>query len=280
MLSEVQINTGTKIRMVAVRLYGRGIKRYFYAGDLDLPDGSDLLVEYEGEPIFGRSENLPFFLEPEQIREDAGPVLRLATAEDLQQHQENIEYEVNAFRIAKAKIREHELEMNLVDVELLWSHSRLIFYFTADGRVDFRSLVKDLAAIFRMRIDLRQIGVRDEAKMLGALGICGRELCCSSFLRTFEPVSIKMAKMQNLSMNPGKISGACGRLLCCLKYEEEVYVDLKKRLPKQGETVYTPVGEALVVNVEKLKELVWVEPRGVGDDEVIKYPLAEIKRID
>ena len=178
-------------------------------------------------------------------------VTRPATQEDLRRVEENRKKEEKAFRIAQEKIALCKLEMKLVEVEYAFDGSKILFYFTADGRVDFRELVKELAAVFRMRIELRQIGVRDEAKMLNGIGICGRPLCCASFLGDFQPVSIKMAKEQNLSLNPTKISGICGRLMCCLKYEEDVYEELNKKLPRVGDIISTPdgTGEILTTNV-------------------------------
>ena len=176
-------------------------------------------------------------------------LIRIATNQDLKVLEENKEKQLQAFEICEKKIAEHKLEMHLVDVEYTFDNSKILFYFTADGRVDFRMLVKDLASVFRTRIELRQIGVRDEAKMLGGLGICGRPFCCNSFLGDFQPVSIKMAKEQGLSLSPTKISGTCGRLMCCLKYEQEAYTDLLKTTPKIGAIVKTPDGSGLVVDV-------------------------------
>ncbi|MBQ7504437.1 MAG: stage 0 sporulation family protein [Ruminococcus sp.] len=175
------------------------------------------------------------------------PLIRKATENDLSHVEENKKREKEAFKTCEKKIAEHNLKMNLVDVEYTFDNNKILFYFTADGRVDFRALVKDLAGVFRTRIELRQIGVRDEAKMLGGLGVCGRPFCCHSFMGDFQPVSIKMAKEQGLSLSPVKISGTCGRLMCCLKYEQEAYTDLLKRTPKVGAIVKTPEGKGLVV---------------------------------
>lgn len=176
-------------------------------------------------------------------------VIRLATPKDIAQMEENRRREVHAFEVCQQKILEHKMDMKLVDVEYTFDNSKILFYFTADGRVDFRDLVKDLASIFRTRIELRQIGVRDEAKMLGGLGICGRVFCCTSFLSDFQPVSIKMAKEQGLSLNPTKISGTCGRLMCCLKYEQNAYEDLLRTTPRVGTPVNTPDGPGTVVEI-------------------------------
>lgn len=175
------------------------------------------------------------------------PMIRIANQNDLNHIEENKKREKEAFKICEKKIADHGLEMNLVDVEYTFDNNKILFYFTADGRVDFRALVKDLASVFRTRIELRQIGVRDEAKMLGGLGVCGRPFCCHSFMGDFQPVSIKMAKEQGLSLSPVKISGTCGRLMCCLKYEQEAYSDLLKRTPKVGAIVKTPEGRGIVV---------------------------------
>lgn len=189
----------------------------------------------------------------EEIVSPLKKVLRIATKDDLVKIKENEEKEQKAFEICKKKIAEHKLEMDLVRVEYTFDASKITFYFTSDGRVDFREIVKDLASVFRTRIELRQIGVRDEAKMIGGLGMCGRELCCGSYLDGFNPVSIKMAKEQGLSLNPAKISGTCGRLMCCLKYEQDVYEHLLKVTPKTGAVVKTPDGKGVVTEVNLLK---------------------------
>src|SRR5690606_31020637 len=199
---------------------------------------------------------------------------RLADEKDRFQVNENKKAAKEAFDICAEKIIEHELEMKLVDVEYTFDRNKVIFYFTADGRVDFRDLVKDLAAIFKTRIELRQIGVRDEAKMLGGIGPCGRMLCCSTFLGDFEPVSIKMAKDQNLSLNPTKISGLCGRLMCCLKYENDEYEEAKEQLPDIGEIIDTPDGVGKVVGLNILERVLQVEI--VDQERILEYTLEEI----
>ena len=201
-------------------------------------------------------------------------VLRLADEKDHFQVAENRKATKEAFDVCAEKIVEHDLEMKLVDVEYTFDRNKVIFYFTADGRVDFRELVKDLAAIFKTRIELRQIGVRDEAKMLGGIGPCGRMLCCSTFLGDFEPVSIKMAKDQNLSLNPTKISGLCGRLMCCLKYENDEYESAKEQLPDLGELIYTSHGKGKVVGLNLLERVVQIELTEM--QKVIEYTLEEI----
>ena len=193
-------------------------------------------------------------------------LIRIATKDDMRRLRENAKKEKEALKICEQKVAEHGLDMKLVDVEYTFDNSKILFYFTADGRVDFRSLVKDLASVFRTRIELRQIGVRDESKMLGGLGVCGRPFCCSSFLGEFHPVSIKMAKEQGLSLSPTKISGTCGRLMCCLKYEQDAYTDLLKRTPKVGAIVKTPLGRGLVVDVNLLTQTLKVKMDNTPDD--------------
>ncbi|MDI3534040.1 MAG: hypothetical protein PWQ82_405 [Thermosediminibacterales bacterium] len=201
-------------------------------------------------------------------------VIRKATEQDRQQVLENKKKAKEAFNICLDKIEKHGLDMKLVDVEYTFDRSKIIFYFTADGRVDFRELVKDLASVFRTRIELRQIGVRDEAKMLGGLGPCGRQLCCATFLGEFDPVSIRMAKQQNLTLNPGKISGLCGRLMCCLKYECDVYEGIRENLPAVGKRVITPEGEGKVVDVNVVKESVTVKLD--EENQILEFPFEEV----
>lgn len=203
-------------------------------------------------------------------------VIRKATEEDLAQMRKNREKQISAAKICNEKIAAHKLDMKLVDVEYTFDNNKILFYFTADGRVDFRELVKDLASVFRTRIELRQIGVRDEAKMLGGLGICGRPFCCSTFLGEFQPVSIKMAKEQSLSLNPVKISGTCGRLMCCLKYEQEAYEDLLRTTPKVGALVETVEGKGKVVEVNLLSGLLKVRLDANPDAPARVYPKEEV----
>ena len=203
-------------------------------------------------------------------------VIRKATEEDLAQMRKNREKQISAAKICNEKIAAHKLDMKLVDVEYTFDNNKILFYFTADGRVDFRELVKDLASVFRTRIELRQIGVRDEAKMLGGLGICGRPFCCSTFLGEFQPVSIKMAKEQSLSLNPVKISGTCGRLMCCLKYEQEAYEDLLRTTPKVGALVETAEGKGKVVEVNLLSGLLKVRLDANPDATARVYPKEEV----
>lgn len=233
--------------IVGVRFKSVGKIYYFSPGDLRLTVGDRVIVETVrgvecGEVVIANRQ-----IEDNQLSTPLKPIIRAATEQDMQVLAKNKEKEKDAFRICEEKIAFRKLKMNLVDVECTFDNNKLLFYFTAENRVDFRELVKDLAAVFRTRIELRQIGVRDEAKILGGLGICGREFCCKSYMGDFQPVSIKMAKEQGLSLNPTKISGTCGRLMCCLKYEQEAYTDLLKHTPKVGAIVNTPEGRGLVV---------------------------------
>ena len=232
--------------IVSVRFRSEGKQYYFDPQGLTCRPGDGLIVETASGQEFAHCVRGNFRLEEAQLVSPLRPVIRLATQEDLAVVEKNREKEKYAFRVCQEKILEHELEMKLVSVECNFEGTKILFFFTSDGRVDFRGLVKSLAAVFHTRIELRQIGIRDEAKMLGGLGICGRPFCCSSFLREFQPVSIKMAKTQNLSLNPTKISGTCGRLMCCLKYEQEAYQDLLRCTPKVGALVSTAEGRGIV----------------------------------
>ena len=215
----------------------------------------------------------------EKIVEPLRKELSVATKKDIRQNEENKQKEKEAFKIALDKIAKHKLPMKLIDVEYKFDRSKILFYFTADGRIDFRELVKDLAAIFKTRIELRQIGVRDEVRRMGGNGVCGRELCCCSFLNNFDAVSIKMAKEQNMSLNPSKISGVCGRLMCCLKYEQEAYEEKLRRLPKVGSIVETVDGEGTVDSVEILKENVRVKFEDDDGYHYKKYKAEDVKLI-
>lgn len=215
----------------------------------------------------------------EKLSNTLKKVIRLASSKDLKQYEENKLKEPEALKICEQKIKKHKLEMRLIDVEYKFDNSKILFYFTAEGRIDFRDLVKDLASIFKMRIELRQIGVRDEVRRIGGNGICGRELCCCSFLGNFDTVSIKMAKEQNISLNPAKISGNCGRLMCCLKYEQDVYEEKIKRLPKVGAIVKTEDGQGVVEEVETLKEKVKVKIRDGEDYFYKRYDAQDVKII-
>ena len=244
--------------VISVRFRGGCKTYYFDPRELTVQDGDDVIVETNQGLEFVHCTQGNHPVADSMVVQPLRPVLRLATENDRRTAQLCRQKEKDAFRICQKKIAEHKLEMKLVRVECNFDSSKILFFFTADGRVDFRELVKDLASVFRARIELRQIGVRDEAKMLGGLGICGRPFCCSQFMEDFVPVSIKMAKTQSLSLNPTKISGTCGRLMCCLKYEQAAYEEALKRLPKNDSFVQTPDGPGNVSDVNVLKETVHV----------------------
>ena len=239
-------------KVIGVRFKSTGKIYYFDPLAFELKEGDFAVVETARGLECGEVAMGPREIPEERIMKPLKPVLRPAAPEDLRRVEQNRQNEERAARIAEEKIAKHRLQMKLVDVEYTFDNSKILFYFTADGRVDFRELVKDLASVFRTRIELRQIGVRDEAKMLGGLGICGRPFCCSSFLGDFQPVSIKMAKEQGLSLNPTKISGTCGRLMCCLKYEQAAYEDLLRTTPRVGAAVSTKEGRGIVTEVSLL----------------------------
>lgn len=244
------------VKVVGVKFKDAGKVYYFGPGGTETKLGDPVIVETARGLEFGRVAMEGKEIPEEEIVSPLKDIVRIASEADIEKHRQNLEKREDAMRLCQEKIDAHGLEMKLIDVEYTFDNSKVVFYFTADGRVDFRELVKDLASVFRMRIELRQIGVRDEAKMLGGVGSCGRGLCCHTWLRDFEPVSIKMAKVQNLSLNPTKISGICGRLMCCLKYENDIYAKLKKGMPNNGERVKTPDGRALVVDTNILESTV------------------------
>ena len=265
-------------KVVGVRFRNVGKIYYFNPKNYKVKVGDHVIVETARGVEYGR-----VVLEPRSVKEDEvvhplKEVLRVATKEDEDHEAENRQKEKEAFKICKKKIREHGLDMKLIDAEYTFDNNKVLFYFTADGRIDFRQLVKDLASVFKTRIELRQIGVRDETKILGGIGICGRTLCCHTYLSEFAPVSIKMAKEQNLSLNQTKISGVCGRLMCCLKNEQETYEELNRRLPGIGDTVTTPDGiQGNVQSVNVLRQLVKVVVE-IGDEkEIQEFPVAELK---
>ncbi len=258
------------VNIVGVRFKKAGKIYYFDPQGLELLLDDAVIVETARGVELGIVSMTQHELEDGKLNAPLKPVLRKASAEDMEQHRRNLAKEKDAIGICRQKIQEHNLEMKLVDVEFTFDSNKVIFYFTADGRVDFRELVKDLAAIFRTRIELRQIGVRDEAKMKNGIGPCGRTLCCSTFLEDFTSVSIKMAKEQNLSLNPTKISGICGRLMCCLKYEQEGYEEVRRRLPRQGSIVDTPDGRGEVLFNNAVKEEIKVRITRDGED-VLQY---------
>lgn len=260
--------------VVGVRFKKAGKIYYFDPGELIIPDGEFVIVETIRGVEFGK-----VVINKKQVSEHdvvlpLKKVIRTADAKDRLVVEENRQAAKEAYDVCVQKVHEHNLDMKLVDVEYTFDRNKVIFYFTADGRIDFRELVKDLASIFRTRIELRQIGVRDEAKLLGGIGPCGRMLCCSTFLGDFEPVSIKMAKDQNLSLNPTKISGLCGRLMCCLKYENDEYETAKEQLPDLGETIQTPNGKGKVVGLNILERILQVEL--LDRQQIVEFTLDEI----
>ena len=252
--------------VIGVRFKEVGKVYYFDPGKATLKTGDTVIVETSRGVECGKVAIPNTEVPDEQIVHPLKKLIRKATKEDYRRLEENKKKEKEALRICEEKVAEHGLEMKLVDVEYTFDNSKILFYFTADGRVDFRTLVKDLASVFRTRIELRQIGVRDESKMLGGLGVCGRPFCCNSFLGEFHPVSIKMAKEQGLSLSPTKISGTCGRLMCCLKYEQEAYTDLLKRTPKVGAIVKTPLGKGVVIESNLLSQTLKVKMDNTPDD--------------
>ena len=257
------------IEIISVRFKNGGKQYYFNPNGLKFEEGDGVVVETSRGVEYGECTQANTMIDEMELTAPLRPVLRAATAEDKENVEKNKEKEAKAFQVCQDKIIEHGLDMKLVEVEYSFEGNKILFFFTSEGRVDFRALVKDLAGSLHARIELRQIGVRDEAKMLGGLGICGRPFCCSQFLNEFQPVSIKMAKTQNLSLNPTKISGTCGRLMCCLKYEQDAYVDLVKRAPKADSFVETPDGAGTVTNVNLLRETVQV--RLDNDPETARY---------
>ena len=267
------------VQIVGVRFKSVGKIYYFDPGDLTLEVGTSVIVETARGVEMGTVAIANRLVDESGVVQPLKKVVRAATKEDFKKVEDNEKKEAEAFVICAEKIKAHKLEMKLVDVEYTFDGSKVLFYFTADGRIDFRELVKDLASVFRTRIELRQIGVRDEAKMIGSYGICGRNLCCSQFLGDFAPVSIKMAKEQGLSLNPTKISGTCGRLMCCLKYEQEAYEGLLKVTPKQGAFVSTPDGKGTVVSVNLLKGKVKVSIDGGREKQVTEFPVKDVKVI-
>ncbi len=264
--------------VIGVRFKQVGKIYYFDPVDIEFTAGEYVIVETARGVECGEVAT-PNRDEPdENIVHPLKPVIRKATDEDLKHLEENKLREKDALKTCEKLVNQHGLEMKLVDVEYTFDNSKIMFYFTADGRVDFRALVKDLASVFRTRIELRQIGVRDEAKMLGGLGVCGKPFCCSSFLGEFQPVSIKMAKEQGLSLSPVKISGTCGRLMCCLKYEQEAYTDLLKRTPKIGAIVKTPLGRGLVVENNLLTQTLKVKMDNTPDEAAPQtFKVKEVK---
>lgn len=265
--------------VIGVRFRKAGKIYFFDPADIDISLGDNVIVETArgveyGTVVLGKRE-----VEENQVIQPLKPVMRIATEQDNEIEDKNKEKEKDAFNICLEKIAKHQLEMKLIDCEYTFDNNKVLFYFTADGRIDFRELVKDLASVFKTRIELRQIGVRDETKIVGGIGICGRPLCCHTFLSDFAPVSIKMAKEQNLSLNPTKISGVCGRLMCCLKNEEEAYEELNSRLPNVGDYVTTSDNlKGEVSSVSVLKQLVKVIVTVENDEkEIREYKVTDLR---
>lgn len=265
--------------VIGVRFKKAGKVYYFDPDGIWPHPGDNVIVETARGVEFGEVVTGSRTVSDQQLAAPLKKVVRVATEEDVRRAETNEKREKEAFGICQEKIAKHKLDMKLVSVEYTFDNSKIIFYFTANGRVDFRDLVKDLASVFKMRIELRQIGVRDEAKMLGGLGSCGRQICCGAFLGDFQPVSIKMAKEQNLSLNPTKISGQCGRLMCCLKYEQDNYEAVLKRLPRVGKDLVTPDGVGVITEINAIKERVKVRMR-VDDDsfDVREYSIDDVRR--
>ena len=265
-------------KVVGVRFRNVGKIYYFDPKEYIVKEGDHVIVETARGVEYGKVVLTPRNIKEEDVVHPLKEVLRVATKEDEEREQQNRIKEKEAFKICQKKIREHELDMKLIDAEYTFDNNKVLFYFTADGRIDLRQLVKDLAAIFKTRIELRQIGVRDETKILGGIGICGRCLCCHTYLSEFAPVSIKMAKEQNLSLNQTKISGVCGRLMCCLKNEQETYEALNKKLPGLGDIVTTPDGlQGTVQSVNVLRQLVKVVVEVNDEKEIQEFPVDSLK---
>lgn len=266
------------VKVVGVRFRNAGKIYYFGPGKLDIHAGMHVIVETARGVEMGTVMTEPKGVSEEEVIQPLKPVIRIATEADEKTVAKNREKEKDAFRICLEKIAKHKLDMKLVEAEYTFDNNKLLFYFTADGRIDFRELVKDLASVFKTRIELRQIGVRDETKILGGIGICGRPLCCHTYLSEFAPVSIKMAKEQNLSLNPTKISGVCGRLMCCLKNEQETYEYLNRKLPGVGDIVTLPDGmKGEVSGVNVLRQLVKVLVDVNDEKEMRECPVEELK---
>ncbi|MDD6483830.1 MAG: stage 0 sporulation family protein [Clostridiales bacterium] len=266
-------------KIVAVKFKPTGKAYYFDPLGFDIKKNDNVIVETVRGLEYGTVSYGIQELEEKDIPKPLKGVIRMATPEDTKRAEENRRCEREAFEICTQKIKKHELEMKLVEVEYTFDRSKILFYFTADGRVDFRELVKDLANVFRTRIELRQIGVRDESKTMGSIGVCGRGLCCSQWLGEFVPVSIKMAKEQGLSLNPAKISGACGRLMCCLKYEQDTYEQLIREMPKPQTPIMTPDGEGVVEEISLIRGMVKVRFEAEDEKSVKEYKATDLKPV-
>ncbi len=266
-------------KIIGVRFKKPGKIYFFDPGNLEINKNDNVIVETTMGEEIGIVVVPKREIKEEKLTTPLKKVIRVANKNDLDSLEKYKKKEPEALRICKEKIKKYKLDMNLIDVEYKFDGSKILFYFTADGRIDFRELVKDLASVFRTRIELRQIGVRDEVKRIGGNGVCGRELCCCTFLNNFETVSIKMAKEQNIALNPSKISGNCGRLMCCLKYEQDVYSEKLSRLPKVGAVVKTETGEGTVEGVEVLKEVLKVKIKDGDDYTYRKFDAKDVKVI-
>lgn len=262
------------VTVAKVRFNSNGKQYDFDSAGLKLKVGEKVIVDTLQGVEFGECVSCKT-VEEDTLTRPLKPIIRIADEEDRKIQERNQQRAAEAYEICREKIEAHGLAMNLVSVECAFDMSKMLFYFTADGRVDFRELVRELAGIFHTRIELRQIGVRDEARMAGGLGICGRELCCRAYLRDFHPVSINMAKEQNLSLNPAKISGSCGRLMCCLKYEHKAYAELKKTTPRIGSSVITPEGTGKVISTQMLRGLCKVQLDDASEHTVSEFPCSE-----
>ena len=266
------------IKVVGIRFRTAGKIYFFDPGKFTVKKGDHVIVETARGIEFGTAVSDAKEVEEDKVIQPLKPVLRIANQRDVEQEAANKEKEKEAYKVCLEKIRKHGLEMKLIDAEYTFDNNKVLFYFTADGRIDFRELVKDLAAVFKTRIELRQIGVRDETKIVGGIGICGRPLCCHTHLSDFIPVSIKMAKEQNLSLNPTKISGVCGRLMCCLKHEEETYEELNRKLPGVGDFVTTDDGfKGEVQSVNVLRQLVKVVIENGDEKEIREYEASKLR---
>lgn len=272
------------IKVVGIRFRGTGKSYYFDPEDVEYKKGEKVIVETSRGVEIGDVSFPPTIVSEESLRDTLKPVLRKASEEDIQVYEENCLKEKEALQICKQKVAEHNLDMNLVDAQYTFDGKKITFYFTSDDRVDFRELVRDLASIFHIRIELRQIGVRDESRMMGGIGVCGQPFCCCRFLPDFQSVTIKMAKEQGKSLSPTKISGACGRLMCCLKYEQDLYDELSKLVPTVGSYVSTPDGKGTVVESNVLLSNVKVKMdeteavKSFNGDEVIKIAGGRVRR--
>ena len=266
------------VKVVGVRFKSAGKIYYFAPDNIDVQFNDFVVVETARGIEFGHVVIGPKEIDPEEVISPLKNVLRIALDEDFDIHRENKKKAEDALNMCQEKIEEHKLKMKIVDVEYTFDNNKVIFYFTADGRVDFRELVKDLASIFKTRIELRQIGVRDEAKMVGGIGPCGKMVCCKEFLGEFAPVSIKMAKDQSLSLNPTKISGLCGRLMCCLKYEHDNYEELLEKTPQVGSIAMTPMGRGIIIDTYTLLERAKVRVKlKDGTEDIFQYQIDELE---